>query len=346
MKVFVFAKSETSLKNVFPQNTKVVSVPQLKEFTPENDSMFYFDVGGFSDEEIKKNLTVIKNICKDSCWGIIDFKGNVKDSSALFFQGASDYLGPLFLKEPLRDSKRLKEALAWRRSIRAPKIASETKESETSGAEAGGSASFLKAGIKLPSENLFPGWKKMQTGKNMPFYFLYCSLQGKFPLDTRFDSKTIALIHKRFLSHLEDNFNEGDGLLWMNSGKDCLFLVPPKAKCIEAVIKSCIDMTASAPLIVLETLGLSFPANFTFALHYGSVNYNPPGKTGTVVSDAVNFIFHLGTKKAEYGRLTVSGELPDKTIPPSLLDCFVSAGEFEGRKIWHTKKFSYVKLWL
>jgi hypothetical protein len=138
---------------------------------------------------------------------------------------------------------------------------------------------------------------------------------------------------------------EGDGLLWMNTGRDCLFLFPPRAKCAEAAIKTCIGMIVSAPLFVLETFGISIPANFIFAMHYGTVTYKPPGKTGTVVSDAVNSIFHLGAKKSEPGRLTISGELPDVSIPANLQDLFVPAGEYEGRKIWHTKKFSYAKPW-
>jgi hypothetical protein len=102
----------------------------------------------------------------------------------------------------------------------------------------------------------------------------------------------------------------------------------------------------SAPLIAIETLGLSIPVNFVFSLHYGQVSYKPPGKTGTVVSDAVNFIFHLGAKKAEPGRLTIPGELPDGTVPKTLEDCFVSAGEYEGRRIWHTRKISYIQPWM
>ena len=186
----------------------------------------------------------------------------------------------------------------------------------------------------------------MQAGKTMPFYLLYCSINGKFPLDERLESKALAQIHKRFLSCLENNFYEGDGLLWMNTGKDCLFLIPPGAKYIDSAVKACMDMTISAPQIALETLGVPFPVNFIFALHYGSVSYKPPGKTGTVVSDAVNFIFHLGAKRAEGGRLTVSGEIPDKSVPQSLHDCFIPAGEFEGRKIWHSKKFVYAKPWV
>jgi hypothetical protein len=105
-------------------------------------------------------------------------------------------------------------------------------------------------------------------------------------------------------------------------------------------------MVVSAPLIVLETLAVAIPSNIVFALHYGVINYKQPGKTGTIISDAVNFIFHLGAKKAEPGRLTISGDLPDVTVPENLKDLFIPAGEYEGRKIWQTKKFSYVKPWM
>ena len=104
-------------------------------------------------------------------------------------------------------------------------------------------------------------------------------------------------------------------------------------------------MLVSAPLITMETLNIKIPSNFIFALHYGSISYKPPGKTGTVVSDAVNYIYHLGAKKAEPGRLTISDTVPGGTIPKSLEDCFVFAGEFEDRKIWHSKKFVYTKPW-
>jgi hypothetical protein len=240
------------------------------------------------------------------------------------------------------DSKRFKEALQWRKVIPG---AGDSASYDENAAKSSAGDGFLKSGIKLPAANAFPGWEKIAAGKVMPFYLLYCSLQGKTALDSRLDDKTIAIIHKRFLSLLSGYMREGDGLLWMNTGRDCLFLFPPRVKCAEAAIKACIGMIVSAPLFVLETFGVSIPANFIFAMHYGTVTYKPPGKTGTIVSDAVNSIFHLGAKKSEPGRLTISGELPDVSIPASLRDLFIPAGEYEGRKIWHTRKFCYAKTW-
>jgi hypothetical protein len=336
--IYVFTKKETSLKTVFPKNVSFIDSP-LSEHSPESADISYIDVSGFSDAELKKTLTQIKKICRDTHWGIIDPKGSVKDIAALFFEGACDYLGPGLLKgSKAIDSKRFKEVLQ-----RSKVTTAAASDDEAAKPSAG--AGFLKSGIKLPAANAFPGWKKIETGKVMPFYLLYCSLQGKTALDSRLDDKTIANIHKRFLSLLSGYMQEGDGLLWMNTGRDCLFIFPPRAKCAEAAIKACISIIVSAPLFVLETFGISIPSNFVFAMHYGTVTYKPPGKTGTIVSDAVNSIFHLGAKKSEPGRLTISGELPDVSIPASLQDLFVPAGEYEGRKIWQTKKFSYAKPW-
>lgn len=336
MSVFIFTKKQESLKTVFAKNAKFLTT-ELSKHAPEEGDITYVDVSGLSGAEITKVIPIIKKACKNSSWGIVDPKGQVIDPASLFFDGASDYVGPSFIKNAKSvDPKRLKNALLWRGEL----AGSAGEEGKTARAE---ESLIPKTGIKLPPANTFPGWKNMQAGKTMPFYLLYCCLQGKVQLDLRLGEKLFAQIHQRFINHLARNFLEEEGLAWMNSGKDCLFLFPPKAKCGEGAIKSCIKLLVSAPLIMLETLNLDLPAGFVFALHYGSLSYSPPGYTGTVVSDAVNFIFHLGAKKAQAGRLTLSGELPDGAIPRALEDCFVAAGEFEGRKIWHTKKFVYAK---
>jgi hypothetical protein len=346
MKVCVFTNKETILKKIFPKSTQFLALTELSAYSPQDTDISYIDVTGFTNTDLKKTLTLVKKICKNLPWGIIDPKGNIKDSAAMFFEGASDYLGQgIFKDSKSLDTKRFKEAFQWRsETLGAAADSVSAKEGEKTAKTA--KNGIFKTEIKLPPASAFPGWKKINTGKTMPFYLLYCSLQGKTSLDTRFEEKALAQVHKRFLNYLNIVFSKGDGLLWMDSGKDCLFLLPAKAKCAEAAVEACIRMIISAPLITLETLAIKVPVNFVFALHYGPVSYKPPGKTGTVVSDAVNAIFHLGAKKAEPGRLTVSGELPDGSIPKSLEDCFVSAGIYEGRKIWHSRKFSYEKPWV
>jgi len=338
MGVYVFTQKEAALKTVFPKNTSYLS-SALSKHAPGDEDISYMDISGLAGEELKKTLAQVKKCCKDTPWGIIDPKGSITDPAALFFEGASDYLGPAFFKAPkAMDSRRLKEVIQWRNDLAGSNAGSAKGDVKSSKG-----AGLPKTGIKLPPASIFSSWKAMETGKTMPFYLLYCCLHGKIALDTRFGEKVYAQIHQRFLSYLHNNFLEGEGLAWMDSGKDCLFLLPPKAKCAEAAVKACVRMLVSAPIMAMEALALTVPADLAFALHYGSLTYKPPGKTGTVVSDAVNFIFHLGAKKAVPGRLTLSSELPDGTVPPALEDCFVPAGEYEGRSIWHTKKICYAK---
>ena len=346
MGVYIFTKKGAALKTVFPKNTEFLTGTGFKH-NPEYEDISYLDVSGFSAAEIKTSIPRIKKSCKSTPWGIIDPKGSIKDSASLFFDGASDYLGPDFFKrsKPI-ESKRLKSASQWRAAFSGN--AGETAKTKGEGAKkqlSPPSSALPKTGIKIPAATIFPGWNKMQTGKTMPFYLMYCALHGKTALNARLGDKAYGYLQQRTLTYLFQNFRDGDGIVWMESGKDFLFLLPPKIKNAETVIKSCVKTLASAPLVAMEVLGISLPVNFSFALHYGPICYSPPGSTGTLVSEAVNFIFHMGGKKAQPGRLTISGELPDGSVPKVLEDCFVSAGEFEGRKIWHTKKFSYIKPW-
>ena len=337
MSIYICTKKEASLKSLFPKNALFLA--DLSKHLPGSEDIVYFDLSGLNAAGIRKTLSQIKNRLKHVPWGIIDPKGSINDPIELVFEGAWDYLGPLVLKSKKKiDAKRFKIAARWRNPLL------EIGTDRAAVQSGYGAKSILpKTGIKFPEADLFPGWKTLKPGTNMPFFLLYCSLQGKTALSTRLGEKAHALVRQRFMMYLFQNFKEADGLLWMDTGKDFLFLLPPKAKCAEAAIKACIRMLIFTPLSAIEVMDIAIPVNYVFALHYGPVNFQPPGITGTVVSDAVNFIFHLGSKRAEQGRLTISTEIPDNTIQKQLENCFVSAGEYEGRKIWHTKKFSYSK---
>jgi hypothetical protein len=348
MSIFIFSKKETALKALLKKSAGLIEfcpLAGLSKFRDDGNNLMYLDISSLTAVDAKRYTTQLKKRCKDSAWGIIDPKGGVKDPALLFFEGASDYLGPGALKTV--NAKRFKAAASCRVTDRGD--TAHAKDANTGRL----SALLPKTGIVLPAGK-FPGWKALPADKTMNFFLLYCSLQAKTALNTQLGETAYAQMYQRFIAYLRQYFQgapgaafqAAEGQLWIDSGKDCLFLLPPKLKCAGAAVTNCMRLLLSAPLIANEVLNLRVPVNFVFALHYGSVSYRPPGKTGMVVSDAVNFIFHLGAKKAETGRLTISGELPDNSVPAALEDCFVFAGEYEGRKIWHTKKFSYLQPWI
>jgi hypothetical protein len=333
MTVFVFTKKEGALRAVFKRG-EFLNMAALAKHKPGAGDMSYLDISGMDPAEIKKAAAQMRKKCSGSQWGIIDPKGGAADPARFFFDGASDYIGSGALKS--LDAKRLNAAAEWRLTFGG---------GGGDAAEAGSGAEGLpKTGIKVPPGK-FPGWKSLPSGKTMPFYLLYCGIQGKSALTNRISETVYAQMHQRLSMFLHMSFQDAEGLLWMDTGKDFLLLLPPKTNNAAAAVKICMRLLISAPMICMETLGLRVPANFIFALHYGAISYRPPGKTGTVVSDAVNSVFHLGAKKAELGRLSITGELPDNSVPQSLEDCFVPAGTYEGRAIWHSKRFTYNQSW-
>jgi hypothetical protein len=331
MRVFIFTKKGDAL-GALDDIANFAAPDSLNKHSPGSGDISYLDLAGLTAADSKKALAHLKKRCAGSAWGIIDPREN-KDPAAWFFEGASDYIGPGALKAA--GVKRFKTAAAWR---------GYTVEAGAGAAKETAKTDF-NHGIKL-SAGKFPGWKTLTPGKTIQTYLLYVSLQGKTALGSRIGEAAHTQINKRLLTYVYQNFQEADGLVWMDTGKDCLLLIPPKAACANAAVAACFRMIISAPLIALETLGLTVPANFVCALHFGSVTYKPPGKTGTVVSDAVNHVFHLGAKRAEAGRLTITSEVPDLTVPEGLKDMFADAGVFEGRSLLQSRKFSYPKPWV
>jgi hypothetical protein len=284
----------------------------------------YLDITNLDSAEIKKSITALKKIT--GFWGIVDPKGTAEDPALFFFEGASDYIGSVLSKKGLI-KKRFETAFSWA----VVKSDSGDKKTDVTGAE-DKKKSFLPTGK-------FPGWKSIRTGTSGSFFFLFVSISGKSNLRTMLGENGFNTIKNRLRDVLLDELWEADALLWMETEGNSLFLIPPRAingrNTVEAVMK----MLLNSQLISIEDLGLSIKIDFTFALHYGETIYQAPGKTGAVISETVNYIFHLGTKKAETGRLTISESIPDEAITDNLKDFFRDAGIFEKIPIRHSRRF-------
>ena len=149
------------------------------------------------------------------------------------------------------------------------------------------------------------------------------------------------IVKSRLRDVLQQYLYETDALLWMETEESSLFLVPPRAANGMASVEASLKMLLNSRLIGIEVLGLTVPLDLTFAMHYGTTVFRAPGKTGSVISEAVNYIFHLGTKKAETGRFTISDAVSEEVFDKGLLDLFYPTGTFEGIGIRQSKRFVY-----
>ena len=305
-------------------------IPQApKGGTINGDDQVYLDISGIAQEDLKSAIGKLKKSRTGSFWGIIDPKGAATDPALFFFEGASDYIGPGLVKSGL-SKKRFNLALP------------RTQERKTAGAavEADDETAGKRKNHKFQAGK-FEGWKTIRAGTSLPFFFLYVSLSGKSRSVSPARENAFIAMKNRLREILQSSLREADALLWMDTDDDSLFLIPPKAANCRAAVEASLKMILNSRLIGLEKLDLPAPVNFTFALHYGKTSFAAPGKTGAVISEAVNYIFHLGAKKAEAGRLTVSAEVPEDAVPEGLFDLFSPAGIFEGIPIRHSKRFVY-----
>jgi len=300
-------------------------LPQLPEgYKPLPDDQVYVDISGFSAADLKKAIGPLKK--SGVFWGIIDPKGTASDPASFFFEGSGDYIGrDLMKKGP--GKKRFMAALSWTRDQRG----------HMDGQTAGNYAVKRKK-QKLPAER-FGGWKSIRSGTLGSFFFLFASLTGESNLRSLVGETSFSGIKTHLRETLQQYLGESGALLWMETEENSLFLIPPKSSNCKSAIEAALKIIINSRLIGIERLGLSIPVEFTFALHYGQTIFQSPGKTGAVISESVNYIFHLGLKKAESGRLTISDDVPNEIIARGFPDFFYPAGIFEGIPIHQSRRF-------
>jgi hypothetical protein len=339
MNVFIFS----ARKITFPGGDKKGAAPvqvlppaDLGTHSPGAGDLSYLDISGLAQTDRKRLLNRLAKRCAQSPWGIFDPKGEAPDPAEFFFAGAADYIGPKTIKRGI-DKKRLAAAGSWREAGSKKSAAPPAKTADAARGLADGPERKTR---KLP-KGKFEGWQSIRAGTTAPFFFLFVSISGKTNLRSRLGEASFIRIKNRIRDILQQKLQDCQALLWMETESNWLFLIPPRAANGKAAVEASLRMITAAPLISIEDLELSVPVNFTFALHYGKTVFRTPGKTGTLVSDAVNYIFHLGTKRAEPGRLTISSELSGEVIPEGLADLFTGAEVFEEIPIRYSRRFNY-----
>lgn len=320
--IYIFSSKKAAALGLGEKSSWAEILPLAKNFPqgnePQADDQVYLDISGLSPVMRKKTIGLLKKSRAGAFWGIIDPKGEAEDPAAFFFEGARDYIGPALVKKGV--SKKRFAAAGFQAPEKKPD---------------------MPPGKTKPPDVKFAGWKSLRSGTKYPFFFLFVTVAGRSSLRSRVGDSAFGDKKKRLCDLLQQALGGADALLWMETEDNCLFLVPPEAPNARAAVEASLKIILNSRLTGIEKLGLSFPLGFTIALHYGETVFLAPGKTGTIVSETVNYIFHLGAKKAEAGRLTISGAVSEEALPQGLVDLFHPAGVFEGLPIRHSRRFVY-----
>jgi len=273
-------------------------------------TIVYADLSSFTKTEAPQ---IIKSLskCDGSVFGIIDPKGMVDDVAALFHAGAGDYLGPHAVKKGIA-SKRIEDVLIFKQIEPQEKLKALKKDYILSGRD----------------------WKGIAPGKEYTFVFMLVELDNKSELKGA-GNEYFNFITGSFKRYLEEHITPSNGRIWMWIDFGGLVIFPFDGG-ISNAIESGFRLMINRKLMSAEILHLDLLLSYRIAMHVGNTVYQARGQTGTIVSDSINSVFHLGQKYAKPGWFCLTEDMYH-FVHPGLKSAFVPAGEYEGRSILRMK---------
>ncbi len=331
MRIVVFFAQLAPELNLPPRSRcSIEALPfeRLSTYSPLPDDIVYLCCAGTEPATFRKFLNRVKSRCADTPWGVIDEEGSIADPALFFHEGAGDYIGPKLLTASSLVPARFRRMCLFHTQSRAP------GQSHYPIGNAG------RTTPQTPKDEAadFPGWRKLKPGETKSFHFLYAGPSDALALKVKIGELRYSALRERVKAHLLRVFSPADAIIWMQTDTYFLFLIPPDEARARAATEACMRILLNLSLLCAENFGLETPLQLVFALHRGKTPYQAPGHTGTVVSEDINFIHHLGMKKAEAGRLSVTADAAG-AVPLPFGDLFVDAGDFEGKKIRSSLRF-------
>lgn len=273
----------------------------------------YLDIQGLTQAETTRALNFLSS-AEGALAGVIDPKETISDIAGLFHQGMFDYIG----KSLWRDGVTLKR---MRGAVDAFALQPEDEEEEN---PIGGE--LLTAG----------GWNEIVTGTEYTFCFMFFELDLNQDWKTKSGREHLDRVTSSLESHLQRTVSSTGGRIWMWAEYGGLALFPFDGKSCDALL-TCFRMMLNRTIISAEDFEFDTLLSFRIALHIGNTVYRPRGKTGTIISDAVNFVFHLGHQFAEPGGFYLSAPIYPY-IPKGLEGSFIDCGLFEGNRIFRMRR--------
>jgi hypothetical protein len=243
-------------------------------------------------------------------WSVIDRAGAHTDPAALFRQGALDYLGAA-LADGIVGPARLAAIEAY--ADRLDNHASRTSRPRNHHGSS------------------FPGWDALSEGTSYELCALFTGVWDADGLRTRLGEQRFARFKAAVLGVVNSIIQEHGGLLWISDDQSFLALFPPEPA--SQLVVSAMRVLANMRLISYEQLRLEQEVGFLhFCLRRCELPWQKPGQTGTVVSDALNYMYHLGRKFTPPCAIDLVDDLAE-TLEPRLKAFFSGVGSFENRPI-------------
>ena len=276
----------------------------------DEDKFYYVDISNLNKEFID---TLIEKIQKSKInIAFIDPDNNLKDPAVLFFNGLFDYLGKDTIKMGVK-VYRIKSALKFRKS--------QFKNYKRD-----------KNEKKLTREFGYCNkWKDIQEGKEYLFWILYIGIDNVEKIKESMNAEYRKYLFGKFKEFVTRIVKRSNGKIWMWNEHGGVVLFPYDGRTIDAIATS-LRLILNRRIFNIE-LKDSYELFYRIALHKGKTIYKKRGNTGTIVSDDINKVFHLGLDFAESAGLYLT-EAALELLPEGAMNAFENLGNYEGLRIF------------
>lgn len=279
---------------------EVRALKDLKNLLTNGYTFLYLDIGTMKEREVRRTVRMLE-AQEEVSYGIVDPNGIIPDPADLFHGGASDYIGPHMTGQKIPTARFLQ------------------------------AAEFYPVEDEEVSRDGDLSWADIREGEEYPFFFLYAEIDLVPEWKSKSGSGLISGVLKTFENHLCRVFAPLGGQLWMRNEYGALFLFPFSEGASD-IIPVCMRLILNRVLISTEVYSYGQLLPYHFALDRGTTVYRRKDETGTLISDSVNFIFHLGQQHTPEGHFVLSDRVVDH-IPEGLEECFIPHGEYHGREL-------------
>lgn len=326
MEIFIFTDSQ-SIESYFSEIKKfdefTINIHPVSDFKKaikyiHSCDLIYLDISSMPDDIMIKMIKIMYS-SKGKRFGVIDPEGKTKSISALFHNGIIDYVGPHDIEEKF-DAKRLEEILTFR------ECRLDISDYDN---------------IVLNEKNITVdrGWEEIEENKEYTFCIMFIRLENFEYIKKNHGPEFAEELISKFREYVTTETAAIDGKIWRWDDPAGLVVFPFNGKSCDAIMAS-FKMIRDRILLSVEICTSPQMLDLTIILHLGNMVYKPVGKTGTTISDSINFVFHASEFLSPKGRFYISDPL-FSFIPEGIRDLFRQVNMFEGRDMKMMKAMKY-----
>jgi hypothetical protein len=276
-----------------------------------HDHFVYLDITGLSMAAIRARLKLLGNAVSGR-FGVVDRNSSLRDVAEAFQRGASDYV----------DARLLRDGFTTARLARVLEFAMD--------GESGPDPLPMQVAADFyPSGN---DWNEVEQGQEYTFQMLYVALDHMKELRRKSSEDLLRTLRRTLQSILTRTFAGVSGRIWVWKEDDGVLLCPFDGERVTALIPA-MRLVLNRVLMNIEQFSVTTPISWRMGLHIGNIPYEASGQTSGIVSEALNFIFHLGERAVRPGQLAVT-ESAMALAPEKVRPCFVKGSEFESMRLY------------